>query len=247
MFFQPFHVGLPTFPNGQQAQAALSPEPTKKSPDDWSTTLFCCKKTLLLQFFLWVSTLFHFLAVVLALSTYNQDSQIDANYAISGRVVVTPSKSSYEKLAVFGCIGILTNGLAIIGLLKKQRVFLIPNILFLACTLILDGILALVYLTSTTSNDPDFHSGSDIADISSSVLSPSVQNSSKLMFPSIIIKIVFTAIIFRCLMDVYQRDMSLRSSRSPFRSQTKPKEARAEEGEASPIKSPKLGKYSRFQ
>jgi len=238
MFFQPFHVGLPTFPNGQPAQAALSPEPTKKSIDDWSTTLFCCKKTLLLQFFLWVSTLFHFLAVVLALSTF---------YAISGRVVVTPTKNAYEKLVVFGCIGILTNGLAIIGLLKKQRVFLIPNILFLACTLILDGILALVYLTSTTSSDPDFHSGSDIADISSSVLSLSVQNSSKLMFPSIIFKILFTAMIFRCLMDVYQRDMSLRSSRSPFRSQTKPKEARAEEGEASPRKSPKLGKYSRFQ
>lgn len=231
-----FHV--PTFPNGAQA---LSPEPTKKSRDDsWSTTLCCCKKTLLLQVFLWISTLIHFLAVVLAVSFYFRDSQPDS---ISVHVVGTGN--ACRKLVVFGCVGIVTNGLAIVGLMKKQRVFIIPNILFLACTLILDGILALVYITSTTSNDSDFHFGSDIADLSSSVLALSVQTSSKFMFPVIIFKILFTAIIFRCLMDVYQRDMSLRSSRSPFRSQTK--EARAEEGGASPSKSPKLEKYSRFQ
>jgi len=232
-----YHV--PIFPTGAPA---VSPEPSKKpESDSLPPTLCCCRKILLVQVMMSASFLLHFLCMVTAVSAYIQGSgQTQYSHPES-------SRNNSRKLAIFGCLGVVANGLALTGLLKKQRVFLIPALLFLAATLVLDGVLALAYITSHTINNSGVDSGSDIMYLSSSMLALSIQTSSNNMIVLSFLKLVLTIFMFRCVLDVYRKDLSLRSTRSPFRSQMKDLRAsRAEEGNASPLKSPKLREYTRF-
>lgn len=222
-----FHV--PTFPAGP---SAVSPEPSKRPTEDsLPSSFWCCRKILFVQVLLCVSLLLYFLCMLLGVSAYLEGSgQNDESHP-----EITRNMS--RKLAIFGCIGLVANGLALVGIIKKQRVFLIPIILFLAATLLLDGILALVFVTSRISNSSGINSGSDM-------LTLSIQTAPKNRILLGFLKMIVTLIMFRCVLDVYRKDLSLRSSRSPFRSKTK--DLRAEEGDASPVKSPKLKEYARF-
>ena len=98
-----------------------------------TTTAPCCSSSLLLEMLLYVHTGLHLLAVALAISVLNHKS----------------NDLQAVELVVVGMSGALTTTLAIMGLWYRQRQFLLPLVVFLLSTNVLDSISIFYYFVSS--------------------------------------------------------------------------------------------------
>jgi len=150
---------------------------------------------------------------------------------------------------VVGVTGTLVNILGVLGLWKRQRLFLVPVILFLLLNLALDFITAIAFFVTHLNSDelrdarPNNYKmeGVEISKLVSP-LQHSQDRSFAVLFPFLLIKLTVSMVILRCLLDVYKRDPTMRTTRSPLRNITKQPEQRTGEADEEPPV-PKLKKY----
>jgi len=143
---------------------------------------------------------------------------------------------------IVGVTGALVNIFGIVGLWKRQRLFLIPVILFLMVNLALDFVTTIAFFVTHLNSDeindgsPNNHvlHGVEISKLVSP-LEHSKDRSFAVLFPFLMIKLVLSMIILRCLLDVYKRDPTMRTARSPLRNLGKSPNQKSGEAEDEPV------------
>ena len=190
-----------------------------------TTTAPCCSSSLLLEILLYVHTGLHLLAVALAISVLNHKS----------------NDLQAVELVVVGMSGALTTTLAIMGLWYRQRQFLLPLVVFLLSTIVLDSISIFYYFVSSPNAEPTYPRMSPIS------LYPNTDR----MIPYLILKVVFSFWLVKSLISVYRKNLSIRTGRSPLRKQSPPSGdlgtvEKGGSGTDSNIPKQKVGQYSKF-
>jgi len=111
------------------------------------------------------------------------------------------------ELVTVGSIGCVTSCLALLAVWMRVRSLLVPFILFLLFTIILDSISIFAYFTHKENIDlenRDF--------VSEAIIKYSAD---LVLFTAL--KLVFSIIIFQITVQTYRRNLKLRGGRSPFR------------------------------
>merc|ERR1719508_512933 len=141
------------------------------------TTAPCCSSSLLLEILLYVHTGLHLLAVALSISVLNHKS----------------NDLQAVELVVVGMSGALTTTLAIMGLWYRQRQFLLPLVVFLLSTIVLDSISIFYYFVSSPNAEPTYPRMSPIS------LYPNTDR----MIPYLILKLVFSFWLVKSPISLY--------------------------------------------
>jgi len=190
-----------------------------------SRTILCCTKIKFLSGMLWLSYMVHVLVVSLALSMlyYRSTDVLD----VSGEV---DSSEMGTELLIVGVTGTLANIVALIGIWKGQRLFLVPVMVYMAVTILLDFVTSVRFFVGQLEGDDDFAVYDDLETIDvdsvgmTRLISPTKhtrERSFAALFPLFLIKMVISIILFRTLCDVYKRDLTMRATRSPIRNMGK--------------------------
>eukprot|EP00092_Neocalanus_flemingeri_P016937 GFUD01018319.1.p1 GENE.GFUD01018319.1~~GFUD01018319.1.p1 ORF type:complete len:252 (-),score=79.60 GFUD01018319.1:90-800(-) len=199
-----------------------STSPSKSTP---ATT--GCTSSWLLEVLLYVHTGFYLLAGAYAVSSLHHDT-LD-NLA--------------AELLMLGTCGALTSTLAIMGLWYRQRQFLLPLVIFLLATIVLDCISVFYSQVSSPDAEPLFPKMSPIS------LYPETDHP----IPFLLVKLLFTIWLVKRLISMYRKNLSIRTGRSPLRKQSPPSgdQSKIEKGgvdsSESPVLKAKVGKYSKFE
>jgi len=160
-----------------------------------------------------------------------------------------PPGSHCPELLTLAICGVTAAGLAVLAVWAKIRLLLVPLVLFLVVTLILDLMTLFYFILSGNS----FNS---IENLNPS-LAPFSRHSSSFLF---VIKFIVSCCLLRLVILLYRKNLLMRTGRSPFRSASKPPtpppapSREAEKGKSleqanlqSPeLKPPKVGQYRRF-
>jgi len=211
-----------------------------------SKSILCCTKIQFLEAMLTISAMAHILAISLAYSIIYYGEREDIEF----RGHFINSTATGSELMVVGVTGTLVNIFGVLGLWKRQRLFLVPVILFLMLNLAVDFITGIAFFVAHLNSDelrdarPNNYKmeGVEISKLVSP-LEHSQDRSFAVLFPFLLIKLTVSMVILRCLLDVYKRDPTMRTTRSPLRNITKqPEQTTGEEGEEEPAV-PKLKKY----
>jgi len=192
-----------------------------------SSSLLCCSKIAFLEVFSCLTTVVHILVISLAFSILFHGGQEHLQF----RGHTIESKVTGAELMIVGVTGAFVNGLALIGLWSRRRLFLVPVILFLIVNLFLDLITAIAFFCTHISDQVDHAQVADaiiLNDVEMSKLATPVKHSKDrafiVLFPFFLIKMVLSIIYLRCLLDVYKKDPVMTTNRrSPFKSSTNKK------------------------
>jgi len=230
----------------------------------------CCTRLCVLCAFLLTCVAMHALPVLLAVYVLYQEREIMLQVPTREKIMaefidfIPETQHQHDlpipinertltagHLLVVGSIGLGTNFIALVGVCAKQRAFLIPIFLYLFAWIVLDMANILSHF---------FYDGFNVE--LSSLTSPLVAfklvdieltTSPGFNFYFTLFRIVFTSVLLRLVMTVYQRDVKMRSSRSPCRTQKKTEEKNKETDATNPFYSgytPKekkeSSKYRRF-
>ena len=123
------------------------------------------------------------------------------------------------ELLIIGSVGTVSSLFALLGIWFRVRSMMIPLLLFLLFTILMDAVSSFYYFTSYTfdsdkiGNDFDFYRG-----IHTNNLLPSYTRN-EMFF--VIGKLIFSILLFRSISKCYRRNLLLRGGRSPFRSNKK--------------------------
>ena len=202
---------------------SLSPNKTTHS----SST--CGRSSMFLEVMLYLHSAFHLLAVALSVSVLHHINSDHSQTAV--------------ELVVVGMSGALTSILAIMGLWFRQRQFLLPLVVFLFATIVLDSISIFYYYVSAPSAEATYPTMTPIS------LYPNTDR----MIPYLIVKLVFSIWLVKRLISMYRKNLTIRTGRSPLRKQTKPLsesgsvEDKGEIETGSPKLKSKVGKYTKFE
>jgi len=232
-----------------QATPASSSSPPGRTPASTRSILCCCSKIQFLEVMLVVSAIAHILAISVGSSIIHYGKSEDIQFR--GRVIDATATGS--ELLVVGVTGAVVNILGVIGLWRKQRLLLIPVILFMTITLLLDMVTTVAFFTNNLGQGKIKETNilvppeSKDVDISHLVapFKHSQDHSFALLFPFFLVKLVVSIIIYRSLLDVYRRDPNMRVTRSPLRNLTKSQE-KAKQSAETVEDSPPMDKYKRL-
>ena len=142
-----------------------------------------CSSTMLLEIMLYLHTAFHLLAVLAVPVLQNKD----ADHQLAAEMMVV------------GTSGALTSSLAIMGLWYKQRQFLLPLLVFLLATSVLDSVSVFHYYYVATPmeevkmNKISFYPITDP------------------MSPYLIVKLVFSIWLVKRLVSTYRKNLAIRT------------------------------------
>ena len=164
---------------------------------------YCCGRLMLLLAAITIYALFHLLSLSYGVILVQQD--------------IISDLSDYEEieLVTVGCIGSVTSLVAAFGLWFKLRSFLLPLLMFMIFTMILDSVSVFYYFTSPThsfdqtSNKFDLYRG-----IHRNQIIPTFTQDAIFL---IIGKIIFSLFLSRAIIRTYRYDLRLRGGRSPVR------------------------------
>jgi len=199
--------------------------PKLSSGGGGSRSILCCSKIKFLTGLLWLSYIVHLLVVALAVSMlYNYPGNVSRGSSYG-------SNETGTELLIVGIAGIMVNLLALIGIWKGQRLFLTPAMLYMAITLLLDLVTTIKFFAGQFSSGDDvFDHYDDLETIEvdsvgiTRLIGPAKharEHSSAALFPLFLVKMVICVTIFRTLCDVYKKDLTMRSTRSPIRNKGK--------------------------
>jgi len=169
-----------------------------------------------------MATVVHILVISLASSIFYHGDEKDLQF----RGHTIESNVNGAELMIVGVTGALVNGLALVGLWSRQRLFLLPVIMFLIVNLLLDFITAVAFFCTHMSDDA-LANRVQVNNYEVTKLATPVRHSRDqafvVLFPFFLVKMVLSFIYLRCLLDVYKRDPCMRTTRSPFKNGTKQK------------------------
>jgi len=193
--------------------------PTRTRVD---TSMVCCSKAAFLEAFSCMATVVHILVISLATSIFYYGNEKDLQF----RGHTIESNVNGAELMIVGVTGALVNGLALVGLWSRQRLFLLPVIMFLIVNLLLDFITAVAFFCTHMSDDA-LANRVQLNNYEVTKLATPVRHSRDqafvVLFPFFLVKMVLSFIYLRCLLDVYKRDPIMRTTRSPFKNGSKQK------------------------
>ncbi|XP_023322798.1 uncharacterized protein LOC111697131 [Eurytemora carolleeae] len=206
-----------------------------------SKNFFCCTKIWFVELLLCISTIGYVLVIALAASMIYYGKVSDVDYK---GLRINPGATGAE-LMIVGVSGTLVNLLGLFGIWKRQRLFLVPVLVFLISIIVLDLITLITTITLQIKGDPVFahYEDLEVLDIDPKNLSKPVRfptdRTFNYLFPLFIFKIFISILFLRILVDVYRKDPTLRTSRSPLRTVAVDKSQFDDS-------SPKMKKYTRF-
>ena len=212
-----------------QANATTSPSSPTQTKTTTPSTPCCTSSTMMLEVMLYIHTGFHVLAVLAVPVLQNKEA--DHHQA--------------AEMMVVGTSGALTTSLAIMGVWYRQRQFLLPLVVFLFATIVLDSasIFNYYYVSTPTVDDTTL----------TKVNAISFYPITDPMSPYLIVKVLISIWLMQRLISTYRKNLTIRTGRSPLRKQPQPSCEDVVQGfekgsddKGSPILKGKVGKYSKF-
>jgi len=207
---------------GKKVHSAI-PMPVKDGNGSPKKNSRCCSKLQLLEGVLFFSTLTHILVLSIGASIliYGHRKFVEfGGYEFY-------SSQTAPDLIIIGTVGSVFSILAIVGVWKRSREFLIPMIFYLLVFLLVDFVSFVAYFFHNSWQSDDLYedmSNLEVLRIGNNGSIEMVNTGNKDMTTLIIclfIKIMANTIFLKLLLDVYRKNLSMRSNRSPLRTQTK--------------------------
>jgi len=198
----------------------------------------CCTRVQVLEFFLFISLLMHILVLSIGCSVLLSS---DRKYVQFGGYEFYSSQTGPD-LVVIGVLGGVFSLAGLIGVWKRNRVMIIPLMFYLCIFLLVDctSFAAFNFNYSWTSQDvlEDMENLEvlHIDEFGMVNMKPRQEFNNSSLMVGLFIKIIFNIIFLKVLVDVYRKDVIMRTSRSPIRTQTQP----TQEESTTPVKP---GKY----
>jgi len=213
----------------QKAEASLA---RKSSP---VKARKCCTRVQVLEFFLFISLLMHILVLSIGCSILLSS---DRKWVEFGGYEFYSSETGPD-LVVIGVLGTVFSLAGLIGLWKRNRAMTCPLMFYLCIFLTVDCTSLVAYNFNYSWSSQELFEDMENLEVfhtDDSGKEPRQEfNNSSLMI-ALLIKIIFNVIFLKVLIDVYRKDIIMRTSRSPIRNQTQP----TQEESATPVKP---GKY----
>eukprot|EP00092_Neocalanus_flemingeri_P045669 GFUD01051149.1.p1 GENE.GFUD01051149.1~~GFUD01051149.1.p1 ORF type:complete len:226 (+),score=59.67 GFUD01051149.1:55-732(+) len=206
-----------------QPSTNSSTSPSKSNP-----TTTCSSSPLLVKMLLYVHTGLHLLAIALAASSLHH---------------ISSDHTQAAELLIVGTSGALTGIMAMMGLWYKQRQFLLPLVVYLLASIVLDSIAVFYYYVASPNANRTYPKMSPIS------LYPNTDR----MMPYLIVKLVLSIWLVKRLITVYRKNLTIRTGKSPLRKQSPPScdktkvEKGGDKSESPVLKGNKVGKYSKFE
>jgi len=216
--------------------------PVKENNGSPNKNSKCCTKIKILEAFLFISTITHILVFSIGISILRSQ---DRKYVEIGGYEFYASQAG-EDLVTVGILGTSLSLVAIIGMWKKSRAFLIPMVFYLTVFFLVDFTSFIAYFFHYSWKSDDLFENIENLEVIKvgndglEMVTADNPDLSSLM-TCLFIKIVANIIFIKLLLDVYRKDVMMRTSRSPLRNVGKTTPVQVVIDEDSPVR--KTGKY----
>jgi hypothetical protein len=213
--------------------------PVKENPGSPQKNSKCCSKIQFLEAILFVSTLSHILVLSIGCSIMFYPNR---RYVEFGGYEFYSSQTGPDLVSV-GVVGTIFSLMAIVGLWKRSRGLMIPMIFYLAVFLLVDFVSFLAYFFQNNWQSDDIFENLENLEVirvgnDGVNMLPSDQPDLSALMICLFIKIIGNIIFLKLLINVYRKNLMMRTSRSPLRNTNQ--STAVEVDNATPVKP---GKY----